>query len=116
MNYHSIIIVLLYIMLSNLALILYENSFQNKKILIQVAVPDLCISQLYPLLQYQLFMMLVKYQLLKKSIQLAGLFQFSSYFLYLQLVFLLKQFYEDMKERYQSIKEYLKKKKEQVQG
>ncbi|CAD8148259.1 unnamed protein product [Paramecium pentaurelia] len=102
---------------SNLALILYQNPFENKKILIQVAVPDLCI---FIIIFFTVILAIhdVSQLLTFEEKYMIGwiILFFIGFSIFVQLVFLFKQFYQDMKERYQSIKEYIKKKKEQSQG
>ncbi|CAD8104463.1 unnamed protein product [Paramecium primaurelia] len=102
---------------SNLALILYENPFENKQILIQVAVPDLCI---FIIIFFTVILAIhdVSQLLTFEEKYMIGwiILFFIGFSIFVQLVFLFKQFYQDMKERYQSIKEYIKKKKEQSQG
>ncbi|CAD8129010.1 unnamed protein product [Paramecium sonneborni] len=102
---------------SNLALILYENPFENKKILIQIAIPDFCIFIiifLTVILAIHDVGEILNFQE-KYMIGWIILF-FIGFSIFIQLVFLLKQFYQDMKERYLSIKEFIKKRKEQIQG
>ncbi|CAD8193538.1 unnamed protein product [Paramecium octaurelia] len=102
---------------SNLALILYENPFENKKILIQTAIPDMCIFIIIFLTVVLAIHDVSQILTFDEKYMLGWIILFFIGFsIFVQLIFLFKQFYEDMKERYNSIKEFIRKKQEQSKG
>ncbi|CAD8102908.1 unnamed protein product [Paramecium sonneborni] len=96
----------------NLAFILYQNPFENRTILIQTSIPDFCIF------------IIIFITVLLAIHDVSDIFSFDQkYFIgwvilffigfsiFVQLIFLFQQFYQQMKERLIKLKDYVCKQK-----